>query len=84
MAESFRHLTPERFLRLGVLSVVYLRSCRVEGDLAYAIHSADGALLSVVGDIDAAAKLAPGYGMAVVLVHGRQVRAPFADFQHIR
>jgi hypothetical protein len=68
-AEFFHNLTTDRFLRLGVLSLVYLRSCMVEGDLAYAIHSADGALISVVEDIDAATMLASDYGMAVAAVH---------------
>jgi hypothetical protein len=69
VAEFFHSLTAERFLRLGVLSSVYLRSCMVEGDLAYAIHSADGALMSIVEDIDAAAILASDYGMTVATVH---------------
>ena len=69
VAEFFHGLTADRFLRLGVLSLVYLRSCMVEGDLAYAIHGADGALMSVVEDIDAATMLASDYGMAVATVH---------------
>jgi hypothetical protein len=69
VAEFFHHLTAERFLRLGVSSVVYLRSCVVEGDPAYAIRSADGLLVSVVEDIDAATMLVSDYGMAVVTVH---------------
>jgi hypothetical protein len=68
-AEFFHDLTAERFLRLGVSSVVYFRPCVVEGDVAYAIHSADGVLVSVVEDIDVATKLASDYGMAVVTVH---------------
>ena len=68
-AAFFHNLTAERFLRLGVLSLVYLRSCVVEGEPAYAIHSADGVLVSVVEDIDAATMLASDYGMAVVAVH---------------
>ena len=68
-AEFFHDLTDERFLRLGVSSVVYFRSCMVDGDPAYAIHSADGVLVSVVEDIYAATMLASDYGMAVVTVH---------------
>ncbi len=69
VAEFFRHLTAALFLRLGVSSVVYFRSCMVAGDLIYAIHSADGVLVSMVEDIDAATMLASDYGMAVVAVH---------------
>jgi hypothetical protein len=68
-AEFFHDLTAERFLQLGVSSVVYFRSCMVEDDVAYAIHSADGVLVSVVEDIDAATMLAHDDGMAVVTVH---------------
>jgi hypothetical protein len=68
-AEFFHDLTAERFLRLGVSSVVYFRSCMVNGDLACAVHSADGVLVSVVEDIDVATMLAFDHGMAVVTVH---------------
>ena len=67
--EFFHHLTAARFLRLGISSVVYLRSCMADGDQAYAIHGADGALVGVVDDIDAAVTLASEHGMAVVAVH---------------
>jgi hypothetical protein len=68
-AGFFRDLTAERFLRLGVSSVVYLRSCIVEGEPAYAIHAADGVLLSIVEDIHGAGMLASDYGRMVVTVH---------------
>jgi hypothetical protein len=67
--EFFQNLTAERFLRLGVSSVVYFHSCIVEGDPAYAIHGADGVLLSVVEDIHGATMLASDYGRMVVTVH---------------
>ena len=69
VADFFHHLTAELFLRLGVSSVVYIRSCMVGDDPTYAIHSADGVLVSVVEDIDAATMLASDYGMAIVVVH---------------
>ena len=49
--------------------MVYFRSCIVEGDPAYAIHAADGVLLSVVEDIHGATMLASDYGRMVVTVH---------------
>ncbi len=67
--EFLQNLTAERFLRLGVSSVVYLRSCIVECDPAYAIHGADGVLLSVVEDIHGATMLASDYGRMVAMVH---------------
>jgi hypothetical protein len=62
-------LTAAQFLRLGAASVVYLRPCTVEGDSAYAVHGADGALMNVVEDFDTAMVLAFENGMAVVAVH---------------
>ena len=69
VVEFFHHLTAERFLRLGVSSVVYLRSCVADGDQAYAIHGADGTLVGVVEDIDTAVAQASEHGMAIVTVH---------------
>jgi hypothetical protein len=69
VTEFFHHLTAERFLRLGVPLVVYFRACMVEGDLAYALHNADGTLIAVVKDIDTAVARASERGMAVVAVH---------------
>ena len=69
VAGFFHHLTAEHFLRLGVSSVVYLRSSMVGDDPTYAIHSADGVLMSLVEDIEAATMLASDYGMAIVAVH---------------
>jgi len=49
--------------------VVYLRSGIADGDVVCAIFSADGALMSVVEDIETAMALASEHGMAVVTVH---------------
>ena len=57
LANYLHHLTPTQFQGLGVPLVVYLRSCVVDGEVAYAIHTADGALRSVVDDIDTATAL---------------------------
>jgi hypothetical protein len=68
-AEFIHDLTTKWFLRLGASTVMYFRSRMVEGDRAYAIHSADGVLVSVVEDINAVTMLASEHGMAVVTVH---------------
>jgi hypothetical protein len=41
----------------------------VEGDVACAIHSADGALMAVVEDVVTAVAQVSEHGMAVVTVH---------------
>ncbi len=69
VAEDIRHMTTVQLRCLGVRSVVYLRSGTVDGEMAYAIHAADGIPMAVVEDIDAAVALACEHGMAFVAVH---------------
>jgi len=64
-----RHMSTAQFRRLGVRSVVYLRSGLLNGEVAYAIHAADGIPMAVVDDVDAAVSLANEHGMAFVAVH---------------
>jgi hypothetical protein len=64
-----RHMTTAQLRRLGVRSVVYLRSGIIDGQVAYAIHGADGAPMAVVEDIDLAVELVSEQGMAFVAVH---------------
>lgn len=68
LAEYLQHLTPWQFQQLGVQTVAYLRPCVVDGEEGWAIHTADGALRSVVDDINAAIALTTRWGMAVVTV----------------
>ena len=67
--DDIRHMTSAEFRRLGVRSVVYLRAGLLDGELAYAIHAADGVPMAVVGDVDEAVALASEHGMAFVAVH---------------
>ncbi len=64
-----RHMTQGQFRRLGVCSVVYLRTGLIDGQMAYAIHGADGCPMAVVEDIDLALDLVSETGMAFVAVH---------------
>ena len=68
-AADVRRMTSAEFRRLGVRSVVYLRSGLLNGELAYVIHSADGLPMAVLQDIEAAVALASEHGMAFVAVH---------------
>ncbi len=67
--DDVRHMTTAQFRRLGVRSVVYLRAGMMNGEMAYAIHAADGIPMAVVEDVDAAVALACEHGMAFVAVH---------------
>ncbi len=64
-----RHMTTMQLRRLGMCSVVYLRSGLIDGQVAYAIHGADGAAMAVVEDIDLAVELVCESGLAFVAVH---------------
>jgi hypothetical protein len=67
--EDVRHMSTAQFRRLGVRSVVYLRTGMLNGEMAYAIHAADGIPMAVVDDVDTAVALACEHGMAFVAVH---------------
>jgi hypothetical protein len=64
-----RRMTSAQFRRLGVRTVVYLRSGLLNGQTAFVIHAADGIPMAVVEDVDAAVALASEHGMAFVAVH---------------
>jgi hypothetical protein len=64
-----RRMTTVQLRQLGVPTLVYLRSGLLNGELAYAIHAADGTTIAVVEDIDVAVELVSERGMAFVAVH---------------
>jgi hypothetical protein len=64
-----RCMTQGELQRLGVSSVVYLRPGMIDGQMAYAIHGADGCPMAVVEDIELAVELVSEHGMAFVAVH---------------
>ena len=64
-----RQMTTMQLRQLGVPTLVYLRSGLLNGEIAYAIHAADGTPMAVVEDIDVAIELVSERGMAFVAVH---------------
>jgi len=68
-AADVRRMTSAQFRRLGVRSVVYLRSGLLNGETAFVIHAADGIPMAVVQDVESAVALASEHGMAFVAVH---------------
>ena len=69
LTDDVRHMTTAQFRRLGVPLVVYLRVGTMDGEVAYAIHAADGIPMAVVPDVDSAVSLVCQHGMAFVAVH---------------
>lgn len=51
---DIRHLSPLEFAQLGLSQIAYVRPVVVEGNPAYAIHSADGQAIAVAPSIETA------------------------------
>jgi hypothetical protein len=64
-----RQMTPAQLRRLGVPSLVYLRQGTVDGEVAYAIHAADGSAVAIVEDMEIAIELVAEHGLSFVTVH---------------
>lgn len=52
--EVFKTLTVEQFAVLGMRNLAYVKDVQIEGQPAYAIHSADGNTVAVLADRDIA------------------------------
>jgi hypothetical protein len=64
-----RRMTRAQLRQLGVAQLVYLRAGVLDGEMAFAIHAADGTALAVVEDIELAVELVSEQGMDFVAVH---------------
>lgn len=64
-----RQMTAAELRRLGVPSLVYLREGTVDGQVAYAIHAADGSAVAIVEDVEVAIELVAEHGLNFVTVH---------------
>jgi hypothetical protein len=62
-------MTSAQLRRLGMPWLVYLRSGKINGEVAYAIHAADGTPMAVVEDVEVALDLASANNMTFVTVH---------------
>ena len=66
---NVRHITPAQLRRLGVARMVYLRRGTINGEVAYAIHAADGSEVASVEDVDVAVELVAEHGLIFATVH---------------
>jgi len=66
---DIRRLTPPQLLALGVSQLAYVKSVRVDGEPAFAIHAADGTPMAVAGDQDTAVAAIREHEMIPALVH---------------
>lgn len=66
---DIRHLTPAQLLQLGVSELAYVKQVELDGDVAYAIHAADGEPMAVAADQDLAVAAIVQHEMVPALVH---------------
>ena len=64
-----RNMTLGQLRRLGVPRLVYLRCGRIDGQMTFALHAADGTAIAVVEEIDIALELVAANNMTFVSVH---------------
>lgn len=69
LAADPRRMTRAQLRQLGKPRLAYLRCGTVEGQAAYAIHSADGTAFAVVETVEVAIELASAHDMIFVPVH---------------
>jgi hypothetical protein len=66
---DIRRLTPAQFAQLGVPELAYVRPVLANGELAYAIHSADGKPMALAPQLDIAVAAIRQHEMLPLLVH---------------
>jgi hypothetical protein len=64
-----RQMTLGQLRRLGVPRLVYLRCGKIDGQMTFALHAADGTAIAVVEDIDLALEMVAANNMMFVSVH---------------
>ena len=70
IAAVLRAMSPTQFQLLGATQMAYARPVALDdGVIAYAIHSADGTGLAIVGDFATGAELAGEHKMILLPVH---------------
>ena len=66
---DIRRLTPAQLLQLGVSELAYVKQVELDGDMAYAIHAADGEPMAVAADQELAVAAILQHEMVPALVH---------------
>ena len=59
----------QELLNLGLSDMAYIRSVRVDGDLRYMVHAADGTPISAVDTHDSAVAAVFGHDLELATVH---------------
>ena len=68
-AKDLKSLSDQDFLTLGQDKIAYTRAIEVDGETAFALHSADGSALDIAETQEAIAALAVRHEMFISTVH---------------
>jgi hypothetical protein len=66
---TLRRITAEQLRHLGARQVVYLKAGTCDGEQAFLVFGADGALLVVVDNLETAAMMVARHGIDFVTLH---------------
>lgn len=67
--EMLRTLSPQDFLTYGLSHIAYIRPIKVEGQAAWALHAADGTVLTIQNKAGLATVLARQNDLEPVALH---------------
>ncbi len=66
---DIRHLTPDQLMQLGMADLAYVKPVLLNGQMAFAIHAADGSPMAMAADCDLAVAAIVQHEMVPALVH---------------
>ena len=66
---DIRHLTPEQLAQLGMADLAYVKPVLLNGQMAFAIHAADGSPMAMAADCALAVAAIVQHEMQPALVH---------------
>lgn len=67
--EALTSLSTQDFLAFGLHHIAYIKPLAEDGKESYALHAADGALLAVQDDLNAAAAMAYDSNLKMAILH---------------
>ena len=67
--DKLRHISPNEFALLGMQDVAYIKRVTVNDGAAFAIHAADGTVVALLPDRDAAFATVRQHDLEPVSVH---------------
>ena len=66
---DMRHLTEDQLMQLGMADVAYVKPVLMDGQMAFAIHAADGSPMALAADCALAVAAIVQHEMQPALVH---------------